>query len=114
MTKVQVIKILVLIESVYLHCMTKDETVTAWFNFCAEMDYEKVMVKLQEHIRKSPYPPTIANLAVFKVEKNEFPKTLDKWIQEGRERIEHDRRSGKRNPLPDWMHEYSTRKAARS
>lgn len=113
MTKGELFRLLVLIESIYSHCMTKDETVLLWFNLCAEMDYERVMVKLHDHIRKSPYPPTIANLAVFKVEKNEFPKKFEMWIQRRRERIENEQRGGKRIPIPAWMYEYTTRRSAR-
>jgi hypothetical protein len=45
MKKEEVIKILVQIESVYSYCMTKDETVTSWFEFCRSMDFENVMAK---------------------------------------------------------------------
>jgi hypothetical protein len=113
MTKSELFRLLVLIETVYSHCMTKDETVMLWFNFCAEMDYERVMAKLQDHIRKSPYPPTLENLAVFKVEKNKFPKTFEMWFQRERDRIEQNQKGGKRNPIPAWMFEYTTRKSVR-
>jgi hypothetical protein len=113
-TKNEVVKLLVLIESVYSHCMTKNETVMHWFNFCSEMDYNKVLVKLKDHIRKSPYPPTIANLALFNHENNEFPARLERWIEGERERIEQDRQSGKHNQIPEWMLEYTTRKSVRS
>jgi len=114
MTKDEVIKLLVLIESVYSPCVTKDETVMNWFNFCAEMNYEQVMEKLMEHIRKSPYPPTMANLSVFKDERNEGPAPLEKWVEGRTERMAQEPRSGKRNPIPVWMREYSTRRFAGS
>lgn len=109
MSKEEVIKILVLIESVYSDCMTKDETVMHWFEFCQLMDYEKVIQKLHAHIRKSPYPPAILDLAVFTEKKNSFPEKLEQWIKVGREQIEHDRDNGKRKQVPAWMLEYSTR-----
>jgi hypothetical protein len=62
MTKQEVFNILVLIESVYTGYITKNETFTYWFQYSSEFEYEKVLSKLQMHIRKSPYPPTIADL----------------------------------------------------
>ncbi|NYE06399.1 hypothetical protein F4694_003179 [Bacillus niacini] len=110
MTKEEAFKLLVLIESVYSHCIFKDETVQQWFQFCSEMDYEKVLTKLKYHIRKSPYPPAIGDIAVFQFEEGHFPTTLQEWMKEGRVRIECDPKSNKRGTLPDWLAEYSPRK----
>ena len=65
MTKEEVFKILAMIESIYSFCMAKDETVTKWFEFCSSLEYEEVMKRLKNHIRRSPYPPVIADFAVF-------------------------------------------------
>ncbi|MGX6441820.1 hypothetical protein ACWM35_01125 [Neobacillus sp. K501] len=111
MTKEEVLKLLVLIESVYSNFIIKDETIQQWFEFCFDMDHEKVLGKLKNHIRKSPFPPMIADIAVFPDEENDFPETLEKWIKEGRERIEHESSHAKRIPLPHWIIEYSTRKS---
>ncbi|MCM2533243.1 replicative helicase loader/inhibitor [Neobacillus pocheonensis] len=111
MTKDEVVKLLVLIETVYSNCIFKDETVQQWFQFCSEMDYEKVMEKLKNHIRKSPFPPAIADIAVFPIKENDFPGTLREWIKKGRERIERERNDAKQIPIPDWLVEYSTRKS---
>lgn len=110
MTKEEVIKILVLIESVYSNCIIKDETIQQWFQFCFEMDYEKVMTKLKNHIRKSPFPPAIADIAVFPYEENDFPKTLQEWMKKGSERIKCERNNNKRISLPDWLAEYAISK----
>lgn len=111
MTKKEVVKLLVLIESVYTNCTFKDETVLHWFQFCSKMDYEKVMAKLKNHIRKSPFPPAIADIAVFNFEENDFQETLQNWKKEGRERIEHNRSNANRNAIPDWLREYSPKKS---
>jgi Loader and inhibitor of phage G40P len=111
MTKEEVVKLLVLIESVYSHCILKDESVQQWFQFCYEMDYEKVLTKLQNHIRKSPFPPAIGDIAVFQFEENQFPATLQEWMKKGRERIECDTKSNNRGSLPAWFAEYSPRKS---
>jgi hypothetical protein len=110
MTKEEVFKLLVLIESVYSNCIFKDETVQQWFQFCSEMDYEKVLTKLKYHIRKSPYPPVISDIAVFQIKENHLPASLHEWMKEGQVRIEFDPKSKKRGTLPDWLAEYSPRK----
>lgn len=109
MTKEEVIKILVLIESVYSYCTTKDETVMHWFQFCQQMDYEKMIQKVHAHIRKSPYPPAIEDLVEFTEKKHSFPENLEQRIREGRERIEYHRNNGKRKQVPAWMLEYTTK-----
>ncbi|WP_342433278.1 replicative helicase loader/inhibitor [Neobacillus sp. FSL H8-0543] len=111
MTKDEVMKLLVLIESVYSNCSLKDETVLQWFQFCAEMDYAKVLARLKTHIRKSPFPPAIGEIAVFTYEENHFPATLQEWMKKGRERIECEYNVNNRIPIPEWLAEYSTRKS---
>lgn len=104
MTKAEVIKLLVQIEAVYSYCMTRDETVTNWFRYCQLMDFEKVVKKLHLHMRKSPYPPSITDLAVFK-EGDSY--ILEAWIAKGKNRIEPDLSRGQGNDIPAWMNEYS-------
>jgi hypothetical protein len=106
LTKEEVVKILVLIESVYSNCIFKDATIQQWFQFCSEMDYEKVLAKLKGHIRKSPFPPAIVDIAVFGFEENNFPGSLQEWMKNGRERMELES-----TKLPYWLAEYSTRKS---
>lgn len=109
MTKEEVVKLLILIESVYSNCIIKDETIQQWLQFCSEMDHEQVMAKLKNHIRKSPFPPAIADIAVFPFAENDFPATLQEWMKKGRERIK--RNHAQRIPIPEWLVEYSTRKS---
>jgi hypothetical protein len=111
MTKEELVKLLTLIETVYSNCLFKDDTVQQWFQFCSQMDYEKVMAKLKNHIRKSPYPPAIADIAVFPFEETDFPATLQEWMEKGRERIVREHKPNKRMRLPEWLAEYSTRKS---
>ena len=111
MTKDEVIELLVLIETVYPTCILKGDTIQQWFQFCSDMDYEKVLTKLKNHIRKSPFPPAIGDIAVFHFEENHFPATLQEWTKKGRERIECDSNSNKPRPLPAWLTEYIPRKS---
>lgn len=101
MTKEEVVKLLILIESVYHNCIFKNESIQQWFQFCSEMDYEMVMAKVKNHIRKSPFPPAFADISVFTSEENDFP---------GRESIKREWKSDQRNTIPEWFGEYSARK----
>ena len=111
MTKEEVVKLLVLIESIYPNCIFKDETIQQWFQFCSEMNYERVLTRLKNHIRKSPFPPVIADIAVFHFEENDFPETLQEWMKKGRRELNANHNIPKRTPIPNWLVEYSTRKS---
>jgi hypothetical protein len=69
------------------------------------------MEKVKKHIRKSPFPPAITDIAVFPFDENNFPETIQEWIKKGRERIECERDNNNRIPIPDWLIEYSIRKS---
>ncbi|MEH7356974.1 hypothetical protein V7150_26070 [Neobacillus drentensis] len=109
MTKQELIKLLVLIESVYSSCITKNDTILHWLEFCSKMDYEKMMIKLQNHIRNSPYPPTITDITVFTAESEDFSETLESWKKREKDQIEQDCSSGNRGQLPPWLREYTLR-----
>jgi hypothetical protein len=110
-TKEEVLKLLVLIESVYPNCICKDETVLQWFQFCSKMDYEKGLTKLKNHIRINPFPPSIGEIAVFPFEENHLPATLQEWMEVEREKIECNPNSNLRGPIPAWLAEYSPRES---
>jgi len=109
MTKQEMIKLLVLIESVYSSCITKDDTILHWFEFCSQMDYEKVLRKLHNHIRNSPYPPTMADISVFTSESNVFTETSVSRMKKEKEVLEQNRRINTWESLPAWLFEYTLR-----
>ena len=109
MTKEEVVKLLTLIESVYSNFLVRDETVLQWFQVCSNLDYEQVMAKLKNHIKRSPFPPAIADIAAFPCEETDFPASLQEWMKKRRERIERERNQTKQIPIPEWLVEYSTR-----
>jgi hypothetical protein len=111
LTKQEVFKLIALIESVYPYCTTKNETVSYWFYFCAEMDYEKVLARLREHMRKIPYPPSIADISEFTTKNNIFPERVDKMNTAERVWREKDCQNGKINLLHAWMDEYIPKKS---
>ncbi|MEH7119632.1 hypothetical protein V7128_19760 [Neobacillus vireti] len=111
MTKEEVVKLLTLIESVYSTFLIKDETVLLWFQFCLEMDFEKVWENLIDHIRVYPYPPAFADIAKFPFEENDFPPALQEWMKIRSERVDHEHSLPYRFPIPEWLVEYSIRKS---
>jgi Loader and inhibitor of phage G40P len=111
MTKQEVFKLIALIESVYPYCTTKNETVSFWFNFCADMDYEKVLARLREHMRKIPYPPSIADISEFTTKNNMLPERVDTIKTVERVWREKERINRKINLLPAWMDEYIPKKS---
>ncbi len=104
MTKQEIIKLMILIESVYSNFITKSETLIIWFKLCGEMDYEKVMENLRYHIRRSPYPPTMTDLTMITASKKHFPQTLQGQVEQDKKNVSY---------IPAWMNEYTPRKSTR-
>jgi hypothetical protein len=100
MTKQEIIKLIILIESVYSNFITKSETVIHWFEFCGEIDYYNVMKNLSCHIRSNPYPPTMTDLTRITVSKNDYPQS---WM----DLAEQDMIIGRL--VPAWIEEYTLR-----
>ncbi|MGG3564674.1 hypothetical protein ABES03_24060 [Neobacillus rhizosphaerae] len=101
MTKVEILKLLIFIESVYTNFVTKDEVVLFWFEIGPYLDYEKVLVKVRCHIRQSPYPPTFVDLDDFKGELVMAPLFYAARENDIRVNIQDSRSA--------WMCEYSIR-----
>ncbi|WP_368298702.1 hypothetical protein [Cytobacillus firmus] len=62
MNKTEMLKLFVLIERVYPPFRIKNEIVHHYFEHCLEFDYEIAFNSIKEHIRKSPYPPSISHI----------------------------------------------------
>ncbi|MCM3671067.1 hypothetical protein M3181_19080 [Mesobacillus maritimus] len=97
------------IEAAYPHNKIGDETALMWRRACLEMDFHHVMGKLIAHIENNPYPPSIAEIAVFTRTESLFLHQAKRWEQEGRERIERDQQLGRRKPVPSWLSERAAR-----
>lgn len=98
-----VYQILAKIESIYPQFKIIDEMLVIWINMFSGMDFDLVMQKLLVHIAKSPFPPAIAEIAAYSDKENHFLEKTMLWEQEGRERIERDKKYGKRKPKPLWL-----------
>jgi hypothetical protein len=55
------------------------------------MSYDRVLQNVNKHISENKFPPTIAEISAYDPPKNEFLTQYNKWLQQGRERIEHER-----------------------
>lgn len=103
MDKKEVIQVLATIESVYPQFKISDETVLMWLRVMKEMDCKLVMKKLTAHIAKHPFPPVLAEIAVFQERENQFLQRTKHWEQEGRDRIVRDQQLARRKPTPNWL-----------
>ncbi|WP_226582153.1 hypothetical protein [Halobacillus litoralis] len=50
-----------------------------------KMDYEPVMNRLSEHVTESPFPPKLADIAVYKVPENKTLEKMKQWKKEADE-----------------------------
>ncbi|MFE8699582.1 hypothetical protein ACFYKX_02975 [Cytobacillus sp. FJAT-54145] len=66
MTKKEAFDLLTLIEIVYSYWVMKSEAVSNWLKLCESMDHEDVKRNLLNHVKHSPYPPLLEEIAVFK------------------------------------------------
>lgn len=84
MTKEETVKLLSLIEIAYPMVIMKSEMVTRWFSFCQQLDHGMVLEKLNEHIRRNPYPPLMSEIAPFPVHWNQQKRNGERcgWFEE--------------------------------
>lgn len=93
LTKEEVFRLLVLIESVYPNFVLKNDIVLDWFRLGPYLDFETIMKMLHSHIRESPYPPTLQYLMMDrKVLMHDAQKGIFGYMQKS---------------VSSWMHEYS-------
>jgi hypothetical protein len=99
-TKEEVVKLLTMIEKVYQIVVVKDETISKWLKYCDFMEAEKVNLKFHKHIRNSPYPPQLRQLAEFSIFGVEVPSQLKIFMDD------------QVPPMGNfsWMDEYAIRK----
>ncbi|WP_040209012.1 replicative helicase loader/inhibitor [Neobacillus jeddahensis] len=107
MTKQEVLKILVLIESVYTSFMLKNDTVQHWLELSNQMNYGKVLNALLTYMKKSPYPPIMADLVEQKIETIELSTRRIPSIHEKRTKIVQNNIPLRTNTQQIWMAEYS-------
>ena len=80
MTKEEAMQVLLLIETVYPYYTVKDESVTIWFKWCRELEYDKVIKEIFQHIKSSPYPPAISTYINELNEETLTSSWLDEYI----------------------------------
>jgi len=106
MEKHELMKILVLIESVYPDFTVKNETVEDWFALCRNMDYPQVLKNLASHMRKCPYPPLMAEIAAYTIEEHMEEDKMMTVDEEGWVHAKHDCLLPKQHGQPNWQNEY--------
>lgn len=108
MEKHELIKILVLIESVYPDFKVKSETVEDWFAVCGDKDYSQVLKNLTSHMRRSPYPPLMAEIAAFTFEERQEDDEKIIIDEEGWVHAKHDSLLPKPHGHRSEQYEYFT------
>ncbi|TCN20418.1 replicative helicase loader/inhibitor [Mesobacillus foraminis] len=99
----EVCEIVAKVQAIYPQFKINDEMLVIWMNMFRDMDFDLVMQKLLVHMAKSPFPPAIADIAAFADKGNHFLEKNMSWELEGRERIERDKKCGRRKPQPPWL-----------
>ena len=84
MTKNEAIMILETAKGTYPQMKTSEVAVKIWINQLMKMDYKQVNARLMQHITTSKYPPTIAEVAVFRDTHNDRIEKTKLWAEEAR------------------------------
>lgn len=84
MTQTEVIKILKRIAAAYSRFEVTEDRLEIWFEHLLEMPYEGVLERLNKHIAKEKFPPTIAEISVFGSKKNDHLKEVEQWERDAK------------------------------
>ena len=79
MTKIEVFKILNLIEKQYPLVTFKSGMVLRWMDICGSMDYSIVLKKLILHRRINPYPPMLKEIIASSSNEGAYFEWLDEY-----------------------------------
>lgn len=82
MNRLELVQLLEQIEAAYPGKLKLNEkTVELWFRHLANQDYKRTLHKLDKHIERSPFPPSLHELR--ETERNEHNKSylskMDEW-----------------------------------
>lgn len=53
-----------------------------WTSHLKDMPYERVLERLNQHIRENRFPPTIAEIAYYPPGKNQVLQDMEEWEKE--------------------------------
>ena len=56
-----------------------------WISQLKKMKYDPVMRRLTNHVVKSPFPPTLSEIAVYEVADNGMAEKMARWKKEAAE-----------------------------
>ena len=81
MKKTDILILLKAIQNYYPNFKFDGEKRDFWHEVMRGMDFEQVKLNLVEYVKTSKFPPTIADLAVKKMEsrKSDFLKLAEEW-----------------------------------
>lgn len=82
MTKADVVKLFKFIKSIYPTFEVSQEKINIWSSVMKKMDFDRVMVRVNEHVTENKFPPTIAEIAAYPPEKNDHLDKMREWEQE--------------------------------
>ncbi|SDO80301.1 replicative helicase loader/inhibitor [Halobacillus aidingensis] len=90
MDKAQVLKVFKVLQNAYPRFMpdnTEDaqEKLDTWTRMMRDMDFKRVMKKVEEHTVSNKFPPSIAEISAYAPKENESLKKMEQWEREAAE-----------------------------
>lgn len=82
MTRDEAIDVLESIAELYPNFQITERKGNLFIPILMKMDYHGVMKKLSHYAQANPFPPMIADIAVFAPEKNTYLERIKRWQEE--------------------------------
>ena len=78
------------------------EKIDFWHERLKDQQTETVIKKVNHHIERNPFAPTIAELRTTHPPENKALEEMKRWKVEGQKRIQQEKESGYVRPIPPW------------
>lgn len=89
MNRMQVVELFKFLKCIYPSFEVNAEKIDAWAAAMADMDYERVMVRVKEYVKENKFPPTVAEIAAYAPEPNTTLQQMEQWRKEAEKVPEH-------------------------
>ncbi|SEH77883.1 Loader and inhibitor of phage G40P [Halobacillus karajensis] len=87
MDKKQVLEIFKVLQNIYPRFMPESteeaqDKLNTWTRMMRDMDFKRVMKKVEEHIIANKFPPSIAEISAYAPKDNESLRKMEQWRKE--------------------------------
>lgn len=82
MERKEVVDLFKFLKNIYPNFEVDSGKADTWHRLMKDMDFERVMVKAEQHVQANKFPPTVAEIAAYAPAKNEHLEKMKRWEEE--------------------------------